>query len=289
MGIPIGKTALYTGLGGIPGRETLPIMLDVGTDNAEILQDPGYVGWRHHRLKGTEYFEFVDMFVECVKKYFPHALLHWEDFNINTATPLLHKYRDQHVSLNDDISCTATVAVATLLAATHKNKQSISEQRVCVVGAGSAGCGIASMIRQAMIDDGLTEEDATARIYMVDRPGLMHDGISELRDFQRPLVQKQGALANWKGFDGVSYSLLDVMRNAKPTALIGVSGVAGLFTEAVIRAMTKGVSPQRPIIFPLVSRCALLSAPRPACPAPPCPAHHSRLEALASVDPSAAH
>lgn len=252
MAIPIGKTSLYTGLGGIPGRETLPIMLDVGTDNAEILQDPSYVGWRSHRLKGTEYFEFVDMFVQCVKKYFPHAVLQWEDFNINAATPLLLKYKDELCTFNDDIQCTATVAVGTLLSACRKIGQRISEQRVCFVGAGTAGCGVASMIRQAMIDDGLTEEEATARIYMVDRPGLLHDGISELRDFQRPLVQKQGALVGWKGFDGVSYSLLDVMRNAKPTALIGVSGVAGLFTEPVIRAMTRGISPQRPIVFPLV-------------------------------------
>mmetsp|Transcript_652 Transcript_652/g.951 ORF Transcript_652/g.951 Transcript_652/m.951 type:complete len:635 (-) Transcript_652:124-2028(-) len=251
MGIPIGKCSLYTGIGGIPGWETLPVFLDVGTNNEAALADPSYIGWRHERLTGDEYFEFVDMFVENVKRYMPHALLQWEDFNIDSAQPLLERYKDELCTFNDDIQGTASVTVGTLLAACERIGRRISEQKVVVVGSGSAGCGIASMIKKAMIDDGLAEEEADERFYMIDRPGLLHDGMEDLLPFQKPLVQRKAALLGWEVDNEDHINLLEVIQNAKPDIMIGVSGVPGLFTEAVVREMTAGCSPRRPIIFPL--------------------------------------
>lgn len=249
LGIPIGKLSLYTACGGIDPESTLPIVLDVGTDNETLLADPMYLGWRHARISGPEYDEFVDHFVQAVMRKFPDVLLQWEDFPQSHAYALLDRYRDQLCTFNDDIQGTAAVACGTLLSAVRATGSRISDQRVAVLGAGSAGCGIASQIKAAMIADGLDADEAASRFYMVDRVGLLHDGLDGILDFQAPLVQRRSALDGWTGGDGNSYDLADVVRNAHPSVLIGVSGQPGLFTEEVIREMARGT--ERPIVFPL--------------------------------------
>ncbi|WP_215782220.1 NAD-dependent malic enzyme [Paludibacterium sp. B53371] len=251
MGIPIGKMALYSACGGLHPATTLPITLDVGTDNQELLADPLYIGWRHARIRGEEYDEFVDEFVAAVKERWPHVLLQWEDFAKNNASRLLEKYRDQLCTFNDDVQGTAAVASGTLLAAINVTGVPVTEQRVVILGGGSAGCGIASLIQNIMVEAGLSAEEAASRFYVVGRAGLMIEGktdMAKLEPFQRRYVQKASATAGWV-CDNEQPSMMDVIRNAKPTVLIGVSGQAGSFTEAMVREMAKHV--ERPVIFPL--------------------------------------
>src|SRR3984957_16468687 len=249
MGIPIGKLALYTGCGGLHPATTLPIMLDVGTDNPDCLADPLYIGWRHERVRGQEYDDFVEAFVDAVSKRWPHVLLQWEDFAKNNATRLLERYRDRLCTFNDDVQGTAAVATGTLLAAINVTGKPLKSQRIAILGAGSAGCGIAGLIRKAMIDAGLPESEAAARFFMVDRDGLLVEGMTGLAPFQLPFVQKKQAIEGWKLNHPDKIGLLDVVRNARPTVLIGVSGQAGAFSEPVVRAMAE--CNKRPIIFPL--------------------------------------
>jgi malate dehydrogenase (oxaloacetate-decarboxylating) len=248
MGIPIGKLALYTAAAGIHPATTLPIFLDVGTNNEECLNDPVYIGWRHERIEGPEYDDFVDAFVQAVKQKFPSVLLQWEDFAQHHAGLLLHRYRDQICSFNDDIQGTAAVTLSTLLAAAHASGTRLRDHTVCIFGAGSAGCGIAEQLIAAMVQEGLAESEARARFFMIDRPGLLHDGLNNLPAFQQGLVQPRERLANWPT-SGERITLEDVVRNAKPTVLIGVSGQPGVFTEEAVRGMA-GYA-ERPIIFPL--------------------------------------
>jgi len=249
MGIPIGKLSLYTGCGGLHPATTLPILLDVGTDNPDCLADPLYIGWRHERVRGQEYDDFVDAFVLAVVKRWPRVLLQWEDFAKNNATRLLERYRDRLCTFNDDVQGTAAVATGTLLAAINVTGVPLTDQRVAVLGAGSAGCGIAGLIRAAMRDTGLPESEAAARFFMVDRDGLLVEGMTGLAPFQLPFVQKKQAIEGWKLNHPDKIGLLDVVRNARPTVLIGVSGQAGAFSEPVVRAMAE--CNDRPIIFPL--------------------------------------
>ena len=249
MGIPIGKLALYTGCGGLNPATTLPIILDVGTDNPDCLADPLYVGWRHERVRGQEYDDFIEAFVKAVAKRWPHVLLQWEDFAKNNATRMLERYRDQLCTFNDDVQGTAAVATGTLLSAINVTGVPLAEQRVAVMGAGSAGCGIASLIRQAMIDGGLKESEAGKRFFMVDRDGLLTEGMDGIASFQEPFLQAKAATAGWTLDHPDKIALLDVVRNAKPTVLIGVSGQAGAFSEPVVRAMAE--HNKRPVIFPL--------------------------------------
>jgi malate dehydrogenase (oxaloacetate-decarboxylating) len=249
MGIPIGKLALYTGCGGLHPATTLPIMLDVGTDNPDCLSDPLYIGWRHERVRGDEYDDFIEAFVSAVVKRWPHVLLHWEDFAKNNATRLLERYRDRLCTFNDDVQGTASVATGTLLSAVNVTGVPLAEQRIAVMGAGSAGCGIASLIREAMIEDGLPEHEAATRFFMVDRDGLLVDGMDGITSFQQPFLQQKVAVESWTLDHPDRIALLDVVRNAKPTVLIGVSGQAGAFSEAVVRSMAQ--SANRPVIFPL--------------------------------------
>ncbi|KJZ01027.1 NAD-dependent malic enzyme [Pseudoalteromonas piscicida] len=248
MGIPIGKLALYTVCGGISPAYTLPVMLDVGTNNEKLLNDPMYMGARHPRIGQAEYDEFLDLFIKAVKRRWPNVLLQFEDFAQPNAMPLLKRYRDEICSFNDDIQGTAAVTVGSLLAACRVKGAKLSEQKVVFVGAGSAGCGIAEQIISQMISEGITDEQARSQVFMVDRFGLLTEGMEGLRDFQEALVQQQANLADWT-YSGEFASLLDVMHCAKPDILIGVSGQAGLFTEQVIRAMYTGC--EQPIIFPL--------------------------------------
>jgi malate dehydrogenase (oxaloacetate-decarboxylating) len=249
MGIPIGKLSLYTGCGGLHPATTLPILLDVGTDNPDCLADPLYIGWRNERVRGQEYDDFIEAFVSAVVKRWPRVLLQWEDFAKNNATRMLERYRDRLCTFNDDIQGTAAVATGALLAAINVTGVPLTEQRVAVLGAGSAGCGIASLIRAALRDAGLSESEAATRFFMVDRDGLLLDGMSGLASFQLPFVQEKQAIEGWKLTHPDKIGLLDVVRNAKPTVLIGVSGQAGAFSEPIVRAMAE--INKRPVIFPL--------------------------------------
>lgn len=248
MGIPIGKLSLYTACGGISPAYTLPVMLDVGTNNEKLLNDPMYMGARHKRITGKEYDDFVDTFIQAVKRRWPNVMIQFEDFAQQTAMPILRRYQDQVCCFNDDIQGTAAVTAGTLLAACKSTEQKLSEQKVVFVGSGSAGCGIAEHIISHMCSEGLSREEAKARIFMVDRFGLLTEGMEGLRDFQEELAQSKAALADWQ-YSGDFASLLDVMHCAQPTVLIGVSGQPGLFTEQVIRAMHQYTP--APIIFPL--------------------------------------
>jgi len=249
MGIPIGKLALYTACAGIHPQQCLPVLLDVGTDNLELLEDPLYVGWRHQRVRGAEYDDFVEAFVSAVIERCPKLLLQWEDFAGMNAGRLLERYRDRLCTFNDDIQGTAAVAAGTLLAAINVTGTPLTEQRIALFGAGSAGIGIASLLLTAMKNAGLSEAEARRRFYAVDKDGLLVEGMTDIRPAQQPFVQSRFAIATWNLEHKDRVSLLDVVRNAKPTAFIGVSGQAGAFTEEVVRAMAAAV--ERPVIFPL--------------------------------------
>ncbi|MBF4177064.1 NAD-dependent malic enzyme [Lelliottia nimipressuralis] len=248
MGIPIGKLSLYTACGGIKPSRTLPILLDAGTNNSQLLNDPLYMGWRHPRITGAEYFEFIDMFISAVKRRWPNVLLQFEDFAQQTAMPLLNRYRDDICCFNDDIQGTAAVTLGCLMAASYAAGRRLCDQTVVFLGAGSAGCGIAEHIVAQMVSEGLTEEQARARIYMVDRFGLLTDDQTNLASFQLPLAQPRSRLVEWEDRQE-GFSLLDVVCQAKPSVLVGVSGQPGLFSEAVIREMFR-YCPQ-PIVMPL--------------------------------------
>jgi malate dehydrogenase (oxaloacetate-decarboxylating) len=256
MGIPIGKMALYTALAGIRPEWCLPILLDAGTDNEERLADPLYIGWRNKRVRGAEYEDFVDTFVTAVKRRWPHVLLQWEDFAGGNAAKFLARYRDQLCTFNDDIQGTAAIATVTLLSAINVTGIPLTEQRVACFGFGGAGIGISSLILSAMRNAGLTEREAYSRFYALDRHGLIVEGGQDVRPDQQPFARTRADVASWKFPDAQNIGLLDVVKNAKPTVLIGVSGQPGTFTAVTIRLMAQNV--KRPVVFPLsnpVSRC----------------------------------
>ncbi|MEX1201531.1 MAG: NAD-dependent malic enzyme [Methylophaga sp.] len=247
MGIPIGKLSLYTVCGGISPAYTLPIMLDVGTNNKMLLDDPHYIGWKNPRINGAEYDEFIELFIKALQKRWPEALLQFEDFEQNKALPLLNRYRDQMCCFNDDIQGTAAVAVGTLLSACRHKNETLAQQTIVFAGAGSAGCGIAEQIIRQMQVEGLSEAAARARIFMIDRQGLLADNMSDLAGFQQ-LLACQSAQLNALNLSAGA-DLHAVVEAAKPTVLIGVSGKAGLFDETLIKTMQQHC-PQ-PIVFPL--------------------------------------
>jgi malate dehydrogenase (oxaloacetate-decarboxylating) len=248
MGIPIGKLSLYTSCGGISPANCLPIVLDVGTNNEKLLQDPMYMGWRKPRIDQDKYNEFLDLFIDAIKRRWPNVLLQFEDFAQQNAMPLLQRYKDEICCFNDDIQGTAAVTLGSLMAACRAAKTKLSEQKVAFLGAGSAGCGIAEQIVTQMKDEGLSDQQARARVFMVDRFGVLTDKMPNLLPFQQRLVQHQGLRDEWK-IDSDVISLLDVMVHAKPSILIGVSGQPGLFTEQIIKTMAANTP--RPIVFPL--------------------------------------
>jgi malate dehydrogenase (oxaloacetate-decarboxylating) len=249
MGIPIGKMALYTALGGIHPEHCLPILLDVGTDNEERLNSPIYIGWRHHRVRGEDYDAFVDTFVQCVKKRWPHVLLQWEDFAGSNAARFLQHYRDQLCTFNDDIQGTAAVTAATLISAVNVTGVPLEQQKIAVLGFGSAGIGITNLLAQFMQDRGLSPEEARKRFYAIDRYGLVTERTKELRPEQRAYARPDQEVQGWGRTKDGEITLLDVMREAKPSVLIGVSGQAGAFTMEAVREMAKHTP--RPVIFPL--------------------------------------
>lgn len=248
MGIPIGKLSLYTACGGISPAYTLPVMLDVGTNNQKLLDDPMYMGARHKRIEQDEYNEFVDLFIQAAQRRWPGVMVQFEDFAQPNAMPLLERYRNEVCCFNDDIQGTAAVTLGSILAACRSKKAKLSDQKVVFVGAGSAGCGIAEMIISRMCHEGISDEQARKQVFMIDRYGLLTQGMEGLRDFQQKLVQQTSDLQDWS-IDGEWASLQDVVDHAKPDILIGVSGQAGLFTESVIKSMKANCD--LPIIFPL--------------------------------------
>ena len=246
MGIPIGKLSLYTAAGGVAPERTLPIVLDVGTNNQELLDDPLYLGWRNERIVGKEYDDFIEQFVDTLTKRFPNVLLQWEDFASHHATTLLERYRDRALSFNDDIQGTAAVALAAVHAAVDLTGSRLADQRVCIAGAGSAGTGIAGMLADAMGANGV--EHPENQIFLTDSEGLLHSRRDDLADYQTRFAQSWDNVAGWAESDGPT-SLDTVVSEAKPTVLIGVSGQSGVFTQSMIETMAQ--STERPVVMPL--------------------------------------
>ena len=248
MGIPIGKLSIYTACAGIPPHKTLPIILDAGTNNETLLQDPQYLGWRNRRIDDKEYDEFVEKFIRAIKKRFPNILLQWEDFAQANALKLLKRYQEQLCSFNDDIQGTAATVVGALLSATKASNIALPQHKIVIVGAGSAGVGISNLISEAMIDLGVERKNARANIFLVDRSGLITDNVERF-DFQEPFVKPLVSLAGWKIANNTNISLLETVTNARATIMIGVCAQAGIFTRAIIEQLA--VNCVRPIIFPL--------------------------------------
>jgi malate dehydrogenase (oxaloacetate-decarboxylating) len=248
MGIPIGKLALYAAAAGIHPTRCIPISLDVGTNNPELLADHMYIGYRQPRLRGEEYDELVAEFVAAVQSVFPGALLQWEDFSNKTSFDNLYKYREIVPSFNDDIQGTAAMVVAGLMAATKHVGTKLTDQRIVIVGAGSAGIGIRDQIATAMVDEGAARADAEARIMTLDSRGLIVEGRPNLPPAKQRLALAAEAVKDWQ-IDDYPIDLRDVVRNARASVLIGVSGIPGVFTEEMIRRMA--LHAERPIIMPL--------------------------------------
>jgi malate dehydrogenase (oxaloacetate-decarboxylating) len=247
--ISIGKLAVYIAAAGIHPRRVIPVVLDMGTDNLALLNDEMYLGNRHARIRDQRYDELVDAYVTAATKLFPHAMLHWEDFGASNARRILNRYADQVCTFNDDMQGTAAVVLAAALAAVRAAGTRMRDQRVVIHGAGTAGLGIADMMRDVMVREGLSQEEATRRFWALGRRGLLTDDRAEHQyDFQRPYARPAGEVARWSSSDS-GIGLADVVVNAKPTMLIGTSTQPGAFTESIVRQMASTV--ERPIIMPL--------------------------------------
>src|SRR5882724_2010102 len=249
LGISIGKLSLYTGIGGIRPERTLPIVLDVGTNNKERLNDPEYLGWRHERITGQAYYDFIDQFVQAVKQELPETCLQWEDLATPHARPILNRYRDELLTFNDDIQVTAAVALGAVLGAVEVTGKNLNEQQIVMLGAGSTGIGVADGLRAAMISEGLSEEEACSRFWIVDKEGLLHSGRNDLSSEQRVYARPDANVAGWPRTSNGHIGLADVIGKINATALIGFSTVFGAFSEPIVREMARKV--ERPIIFPL--------------------------------------
>ncbi|MFZ2016501.1 MAG: NAD-dependent malic enzyme [Nocardioides sp.] len=249
MGIPIGKLSLYTAIGGIDPARTLPIVLDVGTNDQASLADPGYLGWRHPRVTGSDYHRFVDDFVAAVEAELPGVLLQWEDFAIDHAQPILTAFRDRLLTFNDDIQGTAAVVLATVLSACRATGTGIRDQRVTLLGAGSAAVGVAGYLHTAMQEDGLSPEQAYARIALVDVDGLLHDGRADLSPVQQRFARPAADARDWQPTSGRPADLASVVDGFRPTVLIGLSTAGGAFTEPIVRRMAAYA--ERPVVLPL--------------------------------------
>ena len=249
MGIPIGKLALYSAVGGIDPSRTLPVVLDTGTDNEELLSDPLYLGWRHRRVRGEEYDELVDAFVEAVGRRLPGTLVQWEDFAQVNAHRLLDRHRHGVCSFNDDIQGTAAVTAASVAAGMGAAGVPFDELRLVIVGAGSAGTGIANQLTEMLVASGLSNEQALERCWLVDRNGLLHDRLEGLHEFQQPYLRPWSQVSSWDTDGDGEIDLVDVVERCAPHAIVGVTGQPGIFTEAVIRAQAERV--ERPIVLPL--------------------------------------
>ncbi len=249
LGIPVGKLALYTLCGGIHPARTLPIVLDVGTDNPDRLQDPHYLGWRQKRVRGAEYDAFIEAFVQAVARKLPGVLLQWEDFAQGNARRLLDRYRDCLCTFNDDIQGTASVTLGALLAAVRATGSRLPDQRLVLLGAGSAGTGIADLVVAALVQEGVPESEARSRLWLLNSRGLLHSGRKDLEPQQRRYCRPLDEVAGWTRDVVGRIDLLEVVERMRPTVLIGVAGQPGAFTEDVVRSMAAHTD--RPIIFPL--------------------------------------
>jgi len=258
--ISIGKLAIYTAAAGIDPTRVIPVVLDVGTNRESLLKDPMYIGNRHPRVRGKRYDAFVDAYVQTVTKLFPNALLQWEDFAPGNGRRILEKYRDRICTFNDDMQGTGAITLAAAVSAVRVCGSPMRNQRVVIFGAGTAGLGIADQIRDAMMREGLSRADATGRFWLVDVDGLLIDDMGErLHDYQAPYARPAAEVMRWKrnGSDAVK-DLAEVVRQVRPTMLIGVSTAGGAFTEAIVREMAKHCD--RPIVFPLSNPVPLAEA-----------------------------
>ena len=256
MGIPIGKLCLYTVCAGIPPYSTLPITLDVGTDNEERLQDPLYLGLRHKRIRGVDYQDFIDRFVAAVRKVYPNVLLQWEDFLKGNAIKQLDRFRNVLPSFNDDVQGTAGVVLSGIYAALKITGQLMRDQRLVFAGAGASTHGIAALFVTALIEEGLTPDEARGRVWTVDTKGLVLSDRSGLEDFKTLYARDPKEVASWECRDRSRITLEETVANARPTILIGVSATPGNFNESLVRLMAK--INERPLIFPLsnpTSKC----------------------------------
>lgn len=258
--IALGKLGVYTAAAGIHPRRAIPIVLDVGTDNLGLLNSDLYLGERHARVRGERYDEFIDLFVQTVTRLFPNAMLHWEDFGAGNAHRILNRYTDQICTFNDDIQGTAAVVLAAVLAAVRQTGVPLAEHRVMIYGAGTAGVGVADLIREAMRRAGLADADVYRQFWAFNSRGLIVEDGKGVRDFQRPYARARADVAEWTVVDPSRISLVEAVREVKPTILIGTSAQHGAFTEDVVRAMAEHCD--KPIIMPL-------SNPTSHCEAPP--------------------
>lgn len=248
VAITVGKLSVYIAAAGIHPTRVLPVVLDTGTDNLDLLNDPAYLGVQHARVRGERYDKFIESFVQATQKLFPKAMLHWEDFAASNATRILNHYKDKICTFNDDIQGTAAVVVAAILSAVRKSHTKLSDQRIVVHGAGSAGIGIANQLIDSMVRAGMDEAEARSRFWCLSSRGLLIKG-NKMRDFQEPFARSRSQLADWELQEKGQISLADVVHNVKPTILIGTSAQAGCFTEQIITEMSANC--QQPIIMPL--------------------------------------
>jgi malate dehydrogenase (oxaloacetate-decarboxylating) len=249
LGIPIGKLSLYSLIGGIRPERTLPIVLDVGTNNQERLNDPEYLGWRHERISGQAYYDFIDQFVQAVKQELPGTCLQWEDFATPHARPILQRYSDELLTFNDDIQGTAAVALGAALGAVKVSGKSLKDQQIVMLGAGSAGIGVADGLSAAMTAEELSEEEARSRFWVVDKDGLLHSERKDLTPEMAVYAQPAERVAGWPRTSNGQIGLSDLIGKIEATILIGLSTVGGAFSETIVREMARKV--ERPIIFPL--------------------------------------
>jgi malate dehydrogenase (oxaloacetate-decarboxylating) len=256
--ICIGKLSAYTAAAGIDPSRTIPVMLDVGTDRQSLLDDPLYLGYRNPRVRGDRYRAFIDAFVSTALRVYPNALLHWEDLGASNARYVLNTYRSSICTFNDDIQGAASIVLAAVVGALKVVRGRLRDQRFVIFGAGTAGCGIADLIAEAMTSDGLSREEAACRFWCVDRNGLLLEDMPDLRDFQRPYARPANEVATWHRNPEGGIALAEVVRRVDPTVLIGASGVTGAFDEAIVRQMARGTP--RPIILPLSNPTVLAEA-----------------------------
>ncbi|WP_435644576.1 NAD-dependent malic enzyme [Streptomyces sp. H49] len=255
--ISVGKLAVYTAAAGIDPRRVVPVSLDVGTDRRSLLEDPLYLGNRHHRVRGADYDAFIERYLETASSTFPDALLHFEDFGPGNARRILEQYGGRYRIFNDDMQGTGAITLAAALSAVKVSGTRMRDQKLVVFGAGTAGVGIADQLRDAMVRDGADPKQAAAHVWLIDKQGLLTRGMDGLRDFQQPYARDPDEVADWARDDG-AISLLETVRRVEPTILLGTSTVHGAFTREVVQAMSEGT--ERPIVFPLSNPTSRIEA-----------------------------
>jgi malate dehydrogenase (oxaloacetate-decarboxylating) len=256
--ISVGKLAVYTAAAGIDPRRVVPVSLDVGTDRKALLEDPLYLGNRHSRVRGADYDAFIERYLETASSMFPDALLHFEDFGPSNARRILEQYGDRYRIFNDDLQGTGAITLAAALSAIKVSGMPMRDQKLVVFGAGTAGVGIADQLHSAMVRSGADPKQSAARIWLIDKQGLLTRDMDDLRDFQQPYARDPAEVADWARDGSGAITLLETVRRAKPTILLGTSTVHGAFTREVIEAMAAGT--ERPIVFPISNPTSRIEA-----------------------------